>query len=114
MVVLQRSTSHVTDVQFYSELKGILDEVREERLSSAPDFSDVRKRAEIARASMVPVLRETASTQAPIKQKLLFAVRDELPRMMNGDLKTESRAEKAFAAFLHEVAAGLGVHSSRE
>lgn len=109
MVVLWNATDHTTDVQRYNELKGILDEVRAERNSPAPDFSSARKRAELARTAMVPVLKETASSSAPIKQALLFAVRDEFPRMMQGDLLTESKSETRVAELLAKAATGLGL-----
>lgn len=109
MVVLWNATDHTTDVQRYHELKGILDEVRAERNSPTPDFSSVRKRAELARTRMLPVLKETASSSAPVKQALLFAARDYLPRMLNGDLLTESVSETNFAEHLAKAAAGLGL-----
>lgn len=109
MVVLWNATDHTTDLQRYNELKGILDEIRAERNSPAPSFSSVRKRAELAQAKMLPVLKATASSSAPVKQALLFAARDELSRMLNGDLLTESISETHFAEHLARAAAGLGL-----
>jgi hypothetical protein len=39
----------------------------------------------------------------PIKQQLLWAIRDELPRMLKGDLSVKSMAESAFSARLDEA-----------
>lgn len=107
LLIAFASTLDPIDVQFYTELRGILDEVRAVRASSTPDFTAARERAAKAKQDMVPVLREKASNKYPARQSMLWAVRDELPRMMAGDLLSESESERRFEVFLDEAAVSL-------
>jgi hypothetical protein len=109
MVVIGDRSDRAKDIQRYHELRAILDEVHAVRNSPSPDFSAVRKRAVAAKDAMVSELKHTASTDAPVKQALLFAARDELPRMMQGDLLTVTPSESNFAANLDSAAQGLGL-----
>ncbi|HEY4260225.1 MAG TPA: hypothetical protein VGM98_08695 [Schlesneria sp.] len=97
------------DVQRYHELQAILDEIDTLRNSPASEFATVRKKLEKARQEMLPELKDEASRQYPVKQSLLWAVRDDVPRMMQGDFREVSAAEKSFASHLDSAAQGLGL-----
>lgn len=101
------STGATKDMQYYTELRGILDEVRTIRASPTPDFTAVRQRAAKAKQEIATALRKTASTQYPARQSMLWAVRDDLPRMMAEDLQFESESEQQFERNLDDAAVSL-------
>lgn len=107
LLIAVASTIDPSDMQHYTELRGILDEVRAVRASPTPDFTAVRDRAAKAKQEIAPVLREKASNEHPARQSMLWAVRDELPRMMAGDLLSESESERQFEAHLDDAAVSL-------
>ena len=104
-----RDVSNNSDLRRYTQLKEILDEVRTERLLPLPNFIPVRQKATKVRNEIVPRIKRTASAQYPARQQLLWAVRDELPRMMQGDLTTVTREEREFVDRLHNVAKLLNI-----
>lgn len=97
-----------TDIARYRDMKKFLDDVRVAR-TAKQDMSQFKARAEKLKADYVAPLKAEAGSAYPAKQNLLWAVRDELPRMMSGDLAEESKDEKAFAARLKSAADKLGV-----
>lgn len=109
MSVLNGRDPRAKDVQRYHELQAILDEIDTLRNSPTPDFAAVRKKLEKVRQKMLPELQNEAGRQYPVKQSLLWAVRDDLPRMLQGDLLEVSAAEQQFAANLDLAAQGLGL-----
>jgi len=100
--------STAKDIERYKHLKQILDDVREARTKNS-DPSAIKPRAEKLTKEYTPILKVEASNEYPAKQSLLWAARDELPRMMAGNLMEESQAEKAFAAHLTDAANKLGI-----
>lgn len=104
---LMPSFSKGPDIAKYRELKKFLDDVKAARAGSK-NMGEFKGRADKMIAEYVPVLKNEASTQYPAKQNLLWAVRDELPRMMK-DLSVESPSEKAFAGRLKTAAELLGI-----
>lgn len=97
------------DVARYKELKKFLDDFRAAR-ESKKDLAEFIPRAEKLKEEMVPKLKDEASTAYPVKQHLLWAVRDELPRMMSTrKLTEETPQEKAFAGQLKNAADKLGI-----
>ncbi len=100
--------SKAKDIERYKNLKQILDDVREAR-NKKSDPSAIKPRAEKLTKEYTPILKVEASNEFPAKQSLLWAARDELPRMMAGNLMEESQAEKAFAAHLTDAANKLGI-----
>lgn len=100
--------STAKDIERYKNLKQILDDVREAR-NKKSDPSAIKPRAEKLTKEYTPILKVEASNEFPAKQSLLWAARDELPRMMAGNLMEESQAEKAFAAHLADAASKLGI-----
>ena len=97
------------DVRSYEQLKEILDDVRRERAKSSPDFSAVRQRAMKVGPEIAKEMTKQASTKFPAKQLLLWAARDELPRMMLQDLKSETETERPFEDRLQMAAKQLGI-----
>lgn len=103
-MTIEQQASHISEFQYYEQLRGILDEIRETRASPSPDFDLIRSRATTIANEVVLVLKNKADRDHPAQQNLLWAARDELPKMMQDDLLTESKAEQNFAARLDDVA----------
>ena len=101
----QASTS---DVECYTQLKKFLDDLRSARASSSIDSSAFKRRAQQFSADFIPLLKD-ADASKPARQNLLWAVRDELPKMMASDLKKETNEEKRFVSRLEEAADKLGI-----
>lgn len=109
MLSFSDSAHRERDIRFHNELQALLDDIRAERASPSPDFTAIRQQAGPLRTEIVSILKNEASTKYPAKQALLFAARDELPRMLMTDLLVESPAEKNFATWLREAAAKLKI-----
>jgi hypothetical protein len=97
------------DGEIYRQSKQLLDDVRAARASNSTSYDAFKSRAQKLKDEYVPALKEQASNQRPHKQALLFALRDEFPRMMGGNLAEESIAEKNVAAHLKIVADRLNL-----
>lgn len=97
------------DGEIYRQSKQLLDDVRAARASNSNSYDAFKSRAQKLKDEFVPGLKEQANNQRPHKQALLFALRDEFPRMMGGNLAEESIAEKNVAAHLKIVADRLGL-----
>lgn len=96
------------DIERYTNLKNFLDDIRSARSSNSVDASTFKRRAQQFSADYIPALKH-ANGSMPAKQNLLWAVRDELPKMMAKDLKTETAEEKRFASRLASAATSLGI-----
>lgn len=96
------------DARHYRELKWILDEIRAKRAGGSTDFSSLIADAKKVGPPIVEAVKRLANNEAPVKQHLLYAARDHLPRML-GDLTKETDSELQFAAELQEVATALGL-----
>ena len=98
------------DVKHFHELKHIVDEIKVKRSSNATDYSAIAAQAERVGKVIVADLKSKASRDNPVKQSLLWAARDELPRVMS-ELKkapaTPSKAEENFLARLRDAAQQL-------
>jgi hypothetical protein len=97
------------DVEIYQKSKQLLDDVRAARVAKSTSFDAFKSRAQKLKDEYVPRLKDEANNQRPHKQALLFAIRDEFPRMMSGNLAEESIAEKNVASHLKIVADTLGL-----
>jgi hypothetical protein len=97
------------DLEIYRQAQALVTDVRAARAANSTDFSTFKTRAEQLKTKYVPDLKNEASNARPVKQSLLFALRDEIPRMVNGNLAVESPSEKSAMAHLQEAAKRLGV-----
>jgi hypothetical protein len=97
------------DVEIYRQAQALVNDVRAARAANSTDFSSFKTRAEQLKAKYVTELKNEASNSRPAKQSLLFALRDEIPRMVSGNLAVESPSEKSAMAHLQEAAKRLGV-----
>jgi hypothetical protein len=97
------------DVEIYRQAQALVTDVRAARAANSTDFSSFKTRAEQLKTKYVADLKNEASNAKPAKQALLFALRDEIPRMVNGNLAEESPSEKSAVAHLQEAAKRLGV-----
>ena len=95
------------DTQRYNELKQLLAEIRAKREAKSTDFADIKSKAEKLTTQFTPVLKSQVSAHNPAKQHLLWAVRDDLPKMMKEELTVETKAEKNFVDRLGFVAMHL-------
>ncbi|MDB5342771.1 MAG: hypothetical protein JWP89_1148 [Schlesneria sp.] len=96
------------DIERHRSLSQLLGDVRAARSSNASDFNPFKKRAQELGARYIPLLK-SADGSNPAKQNLLWAVRDELPKMMKKDLSQETVEEKRFATRLANAATRLGI-----
>jgi hypothetical protein len=101
--------SSAKDIERYHDLKKLLEDVRTARKSNTTDFSALKTQAKKLTEECTAALKDVAGIQYPAKQFLLWAARDELPRMMNGDLTKESTNEKNLELRLKEAATALGI-----
>lgn len=108
-VYLTSSPYGLRDVRHHRQLTEILQEIRSVRAGNR-DFNQVRQRATVVGQQVSAVLKNEASTSTPAKQLMLWAARDDLPRMLAGDLLKESEAEQSFATKLDEAANELGIN----
>ena len=97
------------DLERYHSVKKVLDDVRSARKSGSKDFTAITAQAKKISEEITMALKNVASNRYPAKQALLWAARDELPRMMNGDLSKESSAERNLENRLKEAAVSLGI-----
>ena len=96
--------SYGKDIERYQNLKTLLDDIKSARASKQTNFDSFKSRATKLTAEYAPILKAEASVNQPQKQCLLWACRDELPRMMSGDLTQETPAERNIATRLKEAA----------
>ena len=97
------------DTQRYNELKQLLAEIRSKREAKSTDFSDIKSKAQKLTTEFAPVLKSQVSAHNPAKQHLLWAVRDDLPKLMKEELTVETKAEKNFVDRLGFVAMHLKI-----
>ncbi|MDB5345934.1 MAG: hypothetical protein JWP89_4311 [Schlesneria sp.] len=96
------------DVRRYYALKEILDEVHSMREKKSTNFAALKKKAVKVGSTTAKTLAQQQSTR-PSAQFLLRAARDELPKMIYGDLSVETPAEQKFVGQLSEAANALGL-----
>ena len=96
------------DIERYRELKKLLDDVRAERTGSK-NFEPLIARAKILSTEIPTALNADANADNPAKQALLWGARDELPKMMSGDLSKESSSEKNLELRLKDAGRIMGV-----
>lgn len=97
------------DRRFHRELDSLLAQIRETRENPSPDFNVIREKAKEVGPSISMALKADASVDFPARQLMLFAARDDLPRLMQENLATVSEAEVAIARKLIEAAAFLKI-----
>jgi hypothetical protein len=101
--------SHADDIKRYQALKGILDEVKSKRASSPAELLGLQDKLKKTAKQIADEVKAKAGPDEPAKQCLLFAARDEVPRMMQSGLALESAAEKMLAIRLKEASYELGL-----
>jgi hypothetical protein len=94
------------DIQRYKALKRILDDVRTKRFVKSTEVQEIKTRAKKVSEELIPQLKGSTS---PVKKALLAAASDDLPKMMQQDLATESNDEKNFVKRLNEAKKILGL-----
>jgi GYF domain 2 len=97
------------DTQRYNQLKQLLAEIRAKREAKSTDFADIKSKAEKLTTEFTPALKSQISAHNPAKQHLLWAVRDDLPKLMKEQLTVETKAEKNFIDRLGYVAMHLKI-----
>ncbi len=104
--------SSAADRKHFQALKQIYDEIKSKRASNSNDYLPVMKQADQVSKAVTADLKTKASRDDLGKQSLLWAARDELPRVVT-ELKkspaTPSKAEEGFATRLWEAANHLGL-----
>lgn len=105
--------SRGADIKRYQALKQILDEIQTKR-SSPADIAALQKQLGETAKKIFAEVKDKAGRDEPVKQSLLWATRDEVPRMIQAGFTIESPAEKSFAARLKEAAYDLGLEKRPE
>jgi F0F1-type ATP synthase membrane subunit b/b' len=101
--------SRAADINRYQVLKQLLDEIQTKRTSAPGELAAVEQKLATVGRQIAEELKRTASPHEPAKQFLLWAARDEAPRVLEAGLAKESQAEKNFAKKLQEAAIVLGL-----
>jgi uncharacterized protein DUF4339 len=105
----------VADVKHFHELKHIYDEIKVKRSSNSNDFAAIATQADRVSKAITATLVKKASRDNPVKQSLLWAARDELPRMMSELKKAPafpSKAEEGFVSRLRDAANIMGLQDT--
>jgi hypothetical protein len=97
------------DIKRYQALKQMLDEIKTKRASSPAELLPMQEKLKKLGKQYADELKSKASPSEPAKQCLLWASRDEIPRMITAGLILESQAEKSFEQKLKEAAIELGL-----
>ena len=97
------------DIERLRELKQLLADVRSARTSGTTNFETLITRAKKITEEFTAAYKVSASNDYPAKQALFWAARDELPKLMSGDLTKESTSEKNLELRLKDASAMLGV-----
>ena len=101
--------SRAADIKRYQTLKGLVDEIRSKRTSSPTDLPPLQQKLEKTAKEIVSEVKDKAGREEPAKQCLLWATRDEVPRVLRAGLTTESNAEKVLLSRLLDAAYELGL-----
>jgi hypothetical protein len=105
--------SRGADIKRYQALKQILDEIRTKR-SNPTELAALQQKLSETSKKIFAEVKDQAGRDEPAKQSLLWATRDETPRMIQAGLATESSSEKSFASHLQEAAYNLGLEKRPE
>ena len=97
------------DVKRYQALKGIIDEIKTKRTSAPAELASLQQKLEKTGKQIAEELKGKASREEPVKQCLLWAARDEVPRIIQSGLGVESPAETTLSSRLKEAAYELGL-----
>lgn len=100
------------DVKRFHELKHIVDEIKVKRSGNSTDFAALATQAERVSKAITADLAKKASRDNPVKLSLLWAARDELPRVLSELKKAPAapgKAEDNFVARLRDAAQQLGL-----
>ena len=97
------------DIKRYQALKSLLDEIRAKRTSSPGELVMLSQKLTKVAKEIENEVKSKASRDEPAKQSLLWATRDEVPRMIQAGLGVESPTELSFANRLKEASYDLGL-----
>lgn len=102
--------SKAADIKRYQALKQIQDELRVAGENPSARAALATKAKKLGQ-EITEAVKKQANTNDPVKQYLLWAARDEIPRMFSGAAEVQAGAEKNFASRLQEAAVELGLES---
>ncbi|MBS0203254.1 MAG: DUF4339 domain-containing protein [Planctomycetes bacterium] len=101
--------SRAADIKRYQALKSLLDEIRTKRTSAPAELVQLSQKLSKVAKEIENEVKKKASRDDPAKQSLLWATRDEVPRMIQAGLGTETAVEQSFANRLKEASYDLGL-----
>jgi hypothetical protein len=96
--------SRGADIAKYKQMKELLAEIKSKRTSAPSELSALQTKLSKMGKDITLELKDKASRDDPAKQCLLWAARDEIPRMVTQGLTAEGTAEKCFEGRLQEAA----------
>ena len=97
------------DIKKYQALKQLLDEVKSKRTSAPAELTALQQKLTKIGKEIATELKDKASRDEPAKQCLLWAARDEIPRLVQAGLGAESPAEQTLTNRLKDAAYELGL-----
>jgi hypothetical protein len=101
--------SRGADIKRYQAMKQLLDEIKSKRTSAPAELPNLQQKLQKVGKEIATELKDVASREEPAKQCLLWAARDEVPRMVTAGLTMESSAEKSLETRLKEASYELGL-----
>jgi hypothetical protein len=105
------SDPYANERRCLADLHEIVDEARslQAREASIADWKDFRKRANESLAGMVKKLKKTAGPFKPLHQQLLWAARDEVPRILGPKSRETEKRQGELEAHLGSVERAIGL-----
>ncbi|HET6325712.1 MAG TPA: hypothetical protein VFG04_13620 [Planctomycetaceae bacterium] len=102
--------SHSSERRYLQSLRAIEDEVRDLRSKPTSDaeWHELAKRARATLDPMVSDLKKSASSSEPVKQQLLWAARDLVPRTIGPRTKERDETERRLKEYLDGAERELG------
>ena len=101
--------SRAADIRRYQTLKQLLEEIKTCRIRSPAELGVLQSKLDAVARQIANEVKKTAGRDEPAQQQLLWAARDEVPRLIQAGLSAESPAEKNLADKLQEAAYVLGL-----
>lgn len=110
VVVGSYAGSHAMERAYSREIQLISDEFQQSRRCTATDleWDALQSRAEATLSPIVRELSKSADTKNPIRQHLLWAARDYMPKMLRDARLKPSEAEQLFERHMEESRRLLG------
>lgn len=102
---------HGADLKRYQALKQLVDEIQSAQKGSPGQVPALQQKLEATAKEILAAVKDSANNDDPVKQGLLWATRDEIPRFIQAGLVVDSQAGRNLTLRLHETAFALKLES---